>query len=159
MLIQKNHNLSIYKYSLINSKRSNINYQKNIKKNIIFRIKLLVLTEVLKSVVLYYITRPLYLRVYILSYNQQQIQQYILKRYNNTIHKLFFKSKKTIKVTLSSITRIRLIIYIEDPKEALGIDYTHIEDTKVEETTIIDIITTSHPVKSNTISIINLDAS
>jgi hypothetical protein len=33
------------------------------------------------------------------------------KRYNNTIYKLFFKSKKTIKVTLNNITRIRLIIY------------------------------------------------
>ena len=41
--------------------------------------------------------------------------------YNNTIHKLFLKSKKTIKVILSSITRIRLIIYIEDPKEAVNI--------------------------------------
>ena len=33
------------------------------------------------------------------------------------------------------------------------------EDTEVEETTIVDIITTSHPVESNTISVINLDAS
>ena len=35
----------------------------------------------------------------------------------------------------------------------------HIEDTKAKETTIVDIITTSHPIRSNTISIINLDAS
>jgi hypothetical protein len=57
------------------------------------------------------------------------------------------------------MTRIGLIIYIEDPKEAPGVDYAYIEDTKAEETIIADIITTSHPVKSNTISIINLDAS
>ena len=56
------------------------------------------------------------------------------------------------------MTRIRLIIYIEDPKEAFGVDYVHIENTKVEETTVADIITTSHPVRSNVISIINLDA-
>ena len=81
------------------------------------------------------------------------------KRYNNTIYKLFLRSKKTIKATLSSITRIGLIIYIKDPKEASSINYTHIEDTKVEETTIADIITTSHPVKSNATSAINLDTS
>ena len=80
------------------------------------------------------------------------------KRYNNTIHKLFLRSKKIIKVTLSSITRIGLIIYIKDPKEALGVDYIYIEDTKVEETTMVDIITTNHPIGSNTIFIINLDA-
>ena len=57
------------------------------------------------------------------------------------------------------MTRIRLIIYIEDPKEALSVDYIYIEDTKAEETTIADIATTSHPVRSNTISVINLDAS
>ena len=56
------------------------------------------------------------------------------------------------------MTRIRLIIYIEDPEEVFGVDYTHIEDTKVEETTIVDIITTSYPVRSNATSIINLDA-
>ena len=83
----------------------------------------------------------------------------MLKRHNNIIHKQFLRNKKTIKVTLSSITRIRLIIYIEDPEEAFGVDYAHIEDTKAEETTIVDIITTSHPVRSNTISIINLDTS
>ena len=81
------------------------------------------------------------------------------KRYNNTIYKLFLRSKKTIKVTLSSITRIRLIIYIEDPKEAFSIDYAYIKNTKAEETTIADIITTSHPVRSNVTSIINLDFS
>ena len=80
------------------------------------------------------------------------------KRYNSIIRKLFLRSKKTIKVILSSITKIRLIIYIEDPKEAFSIDYTHIENTEAEETTMADIITTSHPVGSNAISIINLDA-
>ena len=81
------------------------------------------------------------------------------ERYNNIIYKLSLRSKKTIKVTLSSMTRIRLIIYIEDPKEAFSVDYIYIEDTEVEETTIADIITTSHPIRSNAISIINLDAS
>ena len=81
------------------------------------------------------------------------------KRHNNTIRKLSLGIKKIIKVILSSITRIRPIIYIEDPKKAFSIDYTHIEDTKVEETTVADIITTSHPVRSNTTSVINLDAS
>ena len=57
------------------------------------------------------------------------------------------------------MTRIRLIIYIEDSKETPGVDYTHIEDTKAEETTIVDIITTSHPIRSNIISAINLDTS
>jgi hypothetical protein len=78
-------------------------------------------------------------------------------RHGNTIYKLFLKNKKTIKVTLSSITRIRLIIYIKDPKGVFSINYTHIKNTKVEETTIVDIITTNHPIRSNTISIINLD--
>ena len=81
------------------------------------------------------------------------------KRYNNTIHKLFLKSKKTIKVKPSSITRIRPIIYIEDPKETPSINHAHIENTKTEETTIADITTTSHLVGSNITSIINLDAS
>ena len=80
------------------------------------------------------------------------------KRYNNIIHKLFLRSKKTIKVILSSITKIKLIIHIENPKEAPSIDYAHIEDTKAEKTTTADIITTNHPVESNTTSIINLDA-
>ena len=62
-------------------------------------------------------------------------------------------------MTLSSITRIGLIIYIKDPKKALSINHAHIENTKVEETTIADIIITSHPVRSNTISIINLNTS
>ena len=57
------------------------------------------------------------------------------------------------------MTRIRLIIYIKDPKEAFSVDYIHIENTKVEETAIADIITTSYPVRSNAISVINLDAS
>ena len=81
------------------------------------------------------------------------------KRYNNIIYKLFLKSKKIIKVTLSSITRIRLIIYIKDSKEASSVNYTHIENIKAEETTIVNIITISHPVKSNTISVINLNTS
>ena len=81
------------------------------------------------------------------------------KRYNNTIYKLFLKNKKIIKATLSNIIRIRLIIHIKDPKEASNIDYTHIENTKAEETTIVNIITTSHPVRSNITSAINLDAS
>ena len=56
------------------------------------------------------------------------------------------------------MTRIRLIICIEDPEEAFGVDYVHVEDTKVEETTMADIIITSHPVGSNATSVINLDA-
>ena len=79
------------------------------------------------------------------------------KRYNNIIYKLFLRCK-TIKVILSNITRIRLIIYIKDPEEAFSVNYTHIEDTKAEETIIVDIITTSHPVRSNATSVINLDA-
>ena len=80
------------------------------------------------------------------------------ERYDNTIHKLFFRSK-TIKAILNSITRIRLIIYMENPKEASSVDYIHIEeDTVVEKTTIVNTITTSHPVGSNAIFIINLNA-
>ena len=81
------------------------------------------------------------------------------KRYDNIIRKLFLKSKKTIKAILSSMTRIRLIICIEDPKEASGVNHTHIEDTEAEETIIADIITTGHPIGSNATSVINLDAS
>ena len=81
----------------------------------------------------------------------------MFKKYNNIIRKQFFRSK-IIKVILSSTTRIGLIIYIEDPEETPGINHAHIEDTEVEETTIVDIITTGHPVGSNAISIINLDA-
>ena len=68
---KKNYDLSIYKCFLINFKRSNIDYQQNTKKNIVFKIKSLVHIEVSTSVVLYYITQPLYLRAYVLSYNQQ----------------------------------------------------------------------------------------
>ena len=57
------------------------------------------------------------------------------------------------------MTRIRLIIYMEDPKEALSVDHAYIKNTKAEETTIVDIITTNHPVGSNAISVINLDTS
>jgi hypothetical protein len=82
------------------------------------------------------------------------------KRYNNIIYKLSLRSKKTIKVTLNSITRIELIIYIEDPKKAFSVNHIHIEeDTKVKEITIIDIITTTYPVRNNAISVINLNAS
>ena len=56
------------------------------------------------------------------------------------------------------MTRIRLIIYIEDPEEAPGVDYAYIENTKAEETTIVDIITTSYLVGSNATSVINLNA-
>ena len=79
----------------------------------------------------------------------------MLKRYNNTIYKRFLKSKKIIKVTPSSITRIGPIIYIEDPEEAPSVDYVYIEeDTKAEETTVADIATTSHP-RSDAMSAIN----
>jgi hypothetical protein len=82
------------------------------------------------------------------------------KRHDNIIYKLSLRIKKIIKVILSRITRIRLIIRIEDPKEAPSVDYVYIEeDTKVEETTIADIVTTTHPIRSDTISIINLDTS
>ena len=80
------------------------------------------------------------------------------KRHDNTIHKLFLRSKKTIKAILSSITRIGLIIYIKDPEEAFSVNYVHIKDTEAEETTIADITTTSYLVRSNATSIINLDA-
>ena len=79
------------------------------------------------------------------------------KRYDNTIHKQFLRSKKTIKVTLSSTTRIRLIVCIEDPKEAFSVNHVYVEDTEAEGTAIVDIITTGHPIGSNTISVINLD--
>jgi predicted transcriptional regulator len=80
------------------------------------------------------------------------------KRHDNTIYKLSLRSKKTIKVTLSSMTRIGLIVYIEDPKKASGVDYVYIEDIKVKETTVVDIITTTYPIRSDIISVINLDA-
>ena len=81
----------------------------------------------------------------------------MLKRYDNTIYKQFLRSKKIIKVTLNSIIRIKLIIYIKNPKEAFSVNHTFIKDTKVEETTIANIITTGHPIRSNTTSVINLD--
>ena len=49
------------------------------------------------------------------------------KRYNNTIYKLFLENKKIIQLTLSSIIRIGLIIYIKDPKEAFSVDYAYIK--------------------------------
>ena len=82
------------------------------------------------------------------------------KRHDNTIYKLSLGIKKIIKAILSSTTRIRPIIRIEDPKEAPSVDYVYIEeDTEVEETTVADIVTTTYPVRSNTTSIINLDTS
>jgi hypothetical protein len=82
------------------------------------------------------------------------------ERYDNTIYKLSLRIKKIIKAILSSITRIGPIVYIEDPKEALGVDHVYIEeDTEVEETTIADIATTTYSIRSDAISIINLDAS
>jgi hypothetical protein len=82
------------------------------------------------------------------------------ERHDNTIYKLSLRNKKTIKAILSSTTRIGLIVYMEDPEEAPGVDYVYIEeDTKVEETTVVDIVTTTYPVRSDTISIINLDTS
>jgi hypothetical protein len=82
------------------------------------------------------------------------------KRYDNTIYKLSLRIKKIIKVILSRITRIGLIIRIEDPKKASSVDHVYIEeDTKVEETTVADIVTITHPIRSDTTSIINLDTS
>jgi hypothetical protein len=82
------------------------------------------------------------------------------ERHNNTIYKLSLGIKKIIKVILSRITRIGPIIRIEDPKEAPSVNYVYIEeDTKIEETTVADIITTTHPIRSNAMSIINLDTS
>ena len=78
------------------------------------------------------------------------------KRYDNIIHKRFLRSKKTIKIILSNITRIGLIICMEDPEEAFSIDYVYIKkDTKVKETTIADIIITGYPIKSDIIFTIN----
>ena len=82
----------------------------------------------------------------------------MLKRHDNIIRKRFLRSK-TIKAIPSSTTRIGLTIYIEDPKEAPNIDYAHIKDTEAEETTIADIITTGHPVRSNVTSVISLNTS
>ena len=82
------------------------------------------------------------------------------ERYNNTIRKLSLGIKKIIKVILSSTTRIRPIIRIEDPEEAPSVNYVYIkEDTEVEETTVADIITTTYPIRSDATSIINLDTS
>ena len=81
----------------------------------------------------------------------------MFEKHDNIIYKLFFRSK-TIKVIPSSITRTGPIIYIEDPKEAFSVNHAHVEDTKAEETIIADIVTIGHPVGSNAISIINLDA-
>jgi ribosomal protein L7Ae-like RNA K-turn-binding protein len=77
------------------------------------------------------------------------------KRHNNTIYKLSLGIKKTIKAILSSITKIKLIILIEDSKEAFSINHVHIK----EETTIADIATTTYSIRSDVIFIINLDTS
>jgi hypothetical protein len=82
----------------------------------------------------------------------------VSERHDNTIYKLLLRSK-TIKAIPSSATRIGLTVRMEDPEEAPSIDYAYIENTKAEETTVADITTTGHPVRSNAISIINLDAS
>ena len=50
------------------------------------------------------------------------------KKHDNTIRKRFLRSKETIKVILSSITKIRPIICIEDSEEAFSIDYVYIEE-------------------------------
>ena len=82
------------------------------------------------------------------------------KRHDNIIYKLFLRSKKIIKAIPSSITRIGPIIHMEDSKEAPSVDHIHIEeDTEVKETTIVDIVTTTHSVRSNVIFITNPDAS
>ena len=57
------------------------------------------------------------------------------------------------------MTRIRPTVCMEDLEEVLSVDYAHVEDTKAEKTTAVDIITTSYFVGSNATSIINLDAS
>ena len=80
------------------------------------------------------------------------------ERHNNTIRKRFLRSK-TIKAILSSTTRIKLTIHIEDPEETFSVNHAHIKNTKAEETTVVDITTTNHPIKSNITSVINLDAS
>jgi hypothetical protein len=80
------------------------------------------------------------------------------ERHDNITRKLFLRSKKTIKATPSSMTRIGPIVRMEDPEEALGVDHVHVEDTEAEETTVADIATTGHPVGSNATSAINLDA-
>ena len=54
------------------------------------------------------------------------------ERHDNTIYKLSLGIKKIIKVILSSMTRIRPIIRIEDPKEAPGVDYVYIEENTKE---------------------------
>ena len=82
------------------------------------------------------------------------------ERHDNTIYKLSLRIKKTIKAILSSTTRIGLIIRIEDPKEASGVNYIYMEeDTEVKKTTMADIIITTHLIKSDTMSVINLNAS
>jgi hypothetical protein len=84
----------------------------------------------------------------------------MLKRHDNTIYKLSLRIKKTIKVILSSMTRIGPIVCMEDPKEASGVDYIYIEEnTKIEKTTVADITTTTHFVRSDAISVINLNIS
>jgi hypothetical protein len=50
------------------------------------------------------------------------------------------------------------MIYIKDSKEAPSVNHVHMEeDTEVEEITIADIVTTTHSIRSNDISIISLD--
>ena len=65
---------------------------------------------------------------------------------------------KFYKIYFIFLLNLHTYYYIEDFKEAFSVDYAHIENTKAEETTIADIITTNHPVGSNIIFIINLNA-
>jgi predicted transcriptional regulator len=79
------------------------------------------------------------------------------KRHNNIIYKLFLRNKIII-VILSNMTRTGLIIHMEDPEKAPGVDYIYREDTEVEETIMANIATTTHFIRSNVISIISLNA-
>ena len=48
---------------------------------------------------------------------------------------------------------------MEDPKETPSVDHVYIEkDTEVKEITVADIATTTYPIRSDAISIINLNA-
>jgi hypothetical protein len=57
------------------------------------------------------------------------------------------------------LIKTKPIIYIKDPKKTFSVDYIYIkEDIKVEDITIVNIITINHSVRSNIIFIINLNA-
>jgi hypothetical protein len=58
------------------------------------------------------------------------------------------------------MTRIGLIVHMEDFKKASSVNHIYIkEDTEVEETTIADIVIIIHSIRSDATFIINLDAS